>query len=393
MSIQFTSPEEIMRHAVELATRGIGSVEPNPAVGAVLVDDQLRLLGAGYHQAFGGAHAEINALADFATRFPDSAERQRLLETATLFVTLEPCCHQGKTPPCSRHLIEAGIRRVVVALTDPFPSVSGGGIRELFGAGIDIRVGLLETEVAKLNAPFIKLVTTRRPYVHAKWAMTLDGKLATRTGDSQWISNEESRAVVHQLRGRMDAIICGVGTAFADNPLLTARPTGPRVATRVVLDSLATLPLDSQLVQTAKTVPLLVVVSPDAPAENTSALRNLGAEVLTLGERKNSDDDLSVGRPSVLALMEELGKRSMSNVFIEGGSEVLGAFADANLIDEAHVFIAPKLIGGREAISPVGGLGADAMSLAQRLSDVEVRVLGGDVYLHGRVGVTESAGA
>lgn len=390
MTTLFESAEAVMRHAIELASQGLGRVEPNPAVGAVLVDDQLRLLGAGFHERFGGPHAEVNALADFAVRYPDAAERQRLLETATLYVTLEPCCHHGKTPPCSRLLIDSGVRRVVVALTDPFPRVSGGGLRELFGAGIDVEVGLLEAEVARLNAPFIKLVTQGRPYVHAKWAMTLDGKLATRDGDSQWISNDASRAIVHELRGHMDGILIGAGTAFADDPLLTARPAGPRNATRIVLDSLGELSLSSQLVQTAREFPLLVVVSEDACPANVASLRNAGAEVIVMPNEFNTGDEIAELRPSATALLAELGRRSMTNLLVEGGSEVLGSFLDAKLIDEVHAFIAPKIAGGREAISPVGGLGCGLMSLAQQLIDPVIQTIGSDVYVRGFISTPAS---
>ena len=213
MSVAFSSPEDVMRYAIKLARRGEGYVEPNPMVGSVLVDEQLRLLAEGYHQVHGEAHAEVHAMVDFAQRTPDEAERPRLLGSATLYVTLEPCCHHGKTPPCADLLINSGVKRVIVGMRDPFPRVNGGGIQRLADAGIEVQVGLLQDEVERLNAPFIKLVTSGLPYVHAKWAMTLDGKIATKTGESQWISNEDSRALVHELRGRMDAIIVGAGTA------------------------------------------------------------------------------------------------------------------------------------------------------------------------------------
>ena len=253
-SSPFSSNEDVMRRAIELAQQGIGYVEPNPAVGAVLVDGDRKVLGEGWHQRFGGPHAERNAFADFAERYPDAEERKRLTETATLFVTLEPCCHTGKTPPCTDAVLESGVRRVVIGLRDPFPKVDGGGIAILEKAGIEVTVGQLEEDVRWLNAPFLKLVQTSLPYVHVKWAMTLDGKIATRTGASQWISNERSRAIVHKLRGRMDAIIVGAGTARADDPSLTARPPGPRTATRIVVDSGANLPPDSKLVETAAEV-------------------------------------------------------------------------------------------------------------------------------------------
>src|SRR5579884_2079657 len=227
-----TEPDDVwMRRALELAEHGRGYVEPNPLVGAVVVRDG-QLVGEGWHQHYGEAHAEIHALAA-------AGEGSR---GATLYVTLEPCCHFGKTPPCTDAVLRAGIRRVVAAMPDPFPAVAGKGAELLRQAGVTVELGIGEAEARRLNAPYLKLLEKRRPWVHAKWAMTLDGKIATRTGDSKWISNEASRRIVHALRGRMDAVIVGAGTALADDPLLTARPPGPRVATRAVLDSTGRLP-------------------------------------------------------------------------------------------------------------------------------------------------------
>ena len=237
-----------MRRAVELAERGRGHVEPNPLVGAVIVRDG-QIVGEGWHKKFGQAHAEVNA-------FTSAGEAAR---GATLYVTLEPCCHHGKTPPCTDAVIRAGIARVVAALQDPFPQVAGQGAALLRAAGIPIEFGVCAKEARRQNAPYLKLLATGRPYVHAKWAMSLDGKIATRTGDSQWISNETSRRRVHELRGRMDGILVGIGTALADDPLLTARPPGPRTACRVILDSKGRLPITSQLVRTAAQVPTLIV--------------------------------------------------------------------------------------------------------------------------------------
>src|SRR6266566_3686691 len=225
------SDEFWMRWALELAERGRGYVEPNPLVGAVLVRDG-RVVGEGWHRRHGEAHAEVNAL----------AEAGAAARGATLYVTLEPCCHHGKTPPCTDAVLRAGIRRVVAAMADPFPRVAGQGTALLQAAAVAVEVGLGEAEARRLNAPYLKLLTTGRPYVHAKWAMTLDGKIATRTGDSKWISGEMSRRHTHELRGRMDAIIVGIGTVLADNPILTVRPPGPRVPIRIVLDSRGRLP-------------------------------------------------------------------------------------------------------------------------------------------------------
>jgi diaminohydroxyphosphoribosylaminopyrimidine deaminase/5-amino-6-(5-phosphoribosylamino)uracil reductase len=356
--------EPWMRRALELAERGRGAVEPNPLVGAVVVRDGM-LVGAGWHQRFGEAHAEINAL----------AEAGAAARGATLYVTLEPCCHHGKTPPCTDAVLRAGIHRVVAALEDPFPQVAGRGAAVLRSAGVGVELGLCEAEARRQNAPYLTLLSRGRPYVHAKWAMTLDGKIATRSGDSKWISNEASRRKVHELRGRMDGILVGIGTALADDPLLTARPPGPRRGSRVVLDSRARLPLTSQLVQTAREVPTLLVT---AVADGTWAApyRAAGCEMLCLGE----------GRPDVESLLQELGSRRWTNLLVEGGGAVLGSFLDAQLIDEVHVFIAPRLAGGAAAKIPIGGRGCATIAEALRLTECRVEIIDGDVYIRGRRG-------
>jgi diaminohydroxyphosphoribosylaminopyrimidine deaminase/5-amino-6-(5-phosphoribosylamino)uracil reductase len=349
-----------MARALELAERGRGLVEPNPLVGAVVVRDG-RAVGEGWHQRYGGPHAEVVAL----------AAAGEAAHGATLYVTLEPCCHHGKTPPCTDAVLRAGVVRVVAALADPFPEVAGKGAERLRAAGLTVEVGAGEAEARRQNAPYLKLLATGRPYVHAKWAMTLDGKIATRNGDSKWISNESSRRRVHELRGRMDAVVVGVGTALADDPLLTARPPGPRTAVRIVLDSRGRLPAASRLVQTARATPTLIAAAFPVPAE----LEAHGCEVLRLPARD--------GRPDVLALLDELGRRRMTNVLVEGGAGVLGGLLDADAVDEYHVFVAPKLAGGAAALSPVGGSGAARMADALTLARWEVKMIEGDVLLHG----------
>ncbi len=354
-----------MRRALEIAERGRGHVEPNPLVGAVLVRDG-QVVGEGWHQRFGEAHAEVHAL----TAAGEAARG------ATLYVTLEPCCHHGKTPPCTEALIRAGIARVVAALADPFPLVATRGIAQLEGAGVAVEIGLGNAEARRQNAPYLKLIGTGRPYVHAKWAMTLDGKIATRTGDSKWISNEASRRKVHELRGRVDGVLIGIGTALIDDPLLTARPSGPRVACRVILDSKARLPLTAQLVRTATTIPTMIVVSSSAPKDRVDALRDAGCEIMAPSPEHD-------GSPRLLALLDELGKRRWTNLLVEGGSEVLGRFLDARTIDEVHAFVAPRLLGGSQGKTPVAGRGADSLAEAWNLCAWQVEMLDGDVYLRG----------
>ena len=370
-----------MNRALELAERGRGGAEPNPLVGCVIAQGE-QIIAEGFHARYGGAHAEIEALIAAGAR----------AKGGTLYVTLEPCCHYGKTPPCTEAIIPAGIRRVVAALRDPFPKVNGGGLRQLASAGIETEVGLCEEAARRLNAPYLKLLATGRPWVHGKWAMTLDGKIATRSGYSQWISGPAARTIAHRLRARVDAILIGHRTADLDNPLLTARlestaETGAssstsanlpeRVATRIVLDSLARLSANSQLVKTARQIPVLVACGPDAPGADIRRLTAAGCEVLPFAAATQFE--------RTLQLLEELGSRKMTNVLVEGGSQVLGTLLDARQIDEVHVFLAPKLFGGAKAISPIAGAGIDQVAQAIALDELTSRMVDGDLYLHGRV--------
>ena len=354
-----------MTRALELAELGRGYVEPNPLVGAVVVRDG-KLVGEGWHAKYGQAHAEVNAL----------AAAGEAAKGASLYVTLEPCCHHGKTPPCTDAILRAGIRRVVVALLDPYPAVAGQGARLLEQSGIRIETGLDEEKSRRLNSPYLKLVTTGKPYVHAKWAMTLDGKIATRTGESKWISNEQARQRVHALRGRMDAIVVGIGTVLADDPLLTARPPGSRMAARIILDSSLRFPADSRLAKSARDAPVWIATAAGAAQDRASAFRQLGCEVFPI--------DAVGGKVSVSALLSELGKRQFTNVLVEGGAKVLGSFLDADAIDEVHAFIAPCLVGGDSAKTPVGGQGVARLGDALRLIDWHTEQIDGNIYFHGR---------
>jgi diaminohydroxyphosphoribosylaminopyrimidine deaminase/5-amino-6-(5-phosphoribosylamino)uracil reductase len=374
MSGRFSDATAVMCRALELAAHGVGAVEPNPAVGAMLVDDSLQPIAEGWHQRFGGPHAEIEAITNAGDRAAG----------ATLFVTLEPCSHQGKTGPCSEAILRAGIRKVVVACRDPNPRVDGQGIAALLAAGVEVDEGLLAEEARELTAPFRKLVLRKEPWVHAKWAMSLDGKIATPSGDSRWISNETSRALVHRLRGRMDAVVVGSRTAALDNPLLTARPPGPRIATRIVLDSKARLDVNSQLVRTVRDAPLIVAASAEAPSDNVRRLREQGVEVLLLPRPADPGGSRPEIGIDVRALLAELGRREFTNVLVEGGAKVLGSFFDIGQIDEVHVFIAPKILGGDRAPGAVGGVGLERVGQAADLRTVAVKRLDGDVYINGR---------
>ena len=321
-----------MTRALELAARGLGRVEPNPMVGAVLVRDG-SVVGEGWHEAFGGPHAEVHALRRAAAE----------ARGATLYVTLEPCCHQGKTPPCSDAVMAAGVARVVAAMSDPFAGVAGGGLDQLRKAGLGVEVGLMETEARRLNAPFIKWCLAGRPYVTAKWAQTLDGRLAM--ADRRWISSPESRRWVHTLRSRMDAILIGIGTALADDPLLTVRVEAAQVdygrrPTRIVLDAGLRLPLESKLVRTAGDAPLVVACDESVDADRARRLEERGVTVLRLPRTGTDAKGLAVG-----ALLDELGRRGMTNLMVEGGAGVLGSFFREKLVDRLAVFVAPRVSG------------------------------------------------
>jgi len=364
-----------MRRALQLGRRGLGWVEPNPAVGAVVAVDG-RIVGEGWHAAYGGPHAEVGAL----------AEAGPAARGATLYVTLEPCCHHGKTPPCTDAIIAAGVARVVAAAGDPHPAVAGDGIARLRAAGIRVDVGLLEPEALRLTAPFRKLVATGRPWVIAKWATSLDGRLAGPTGADRWISSAASRALVHDLRGRVDAIVVGIGTALADDPLLTARPGEPaaradaddarglrgppRRPLRVVLDRSARLPLESRLVRTARESPLLVAVGPEAAADRVAALVRAGCEVFA--------SPVADRGPMIDGLLREFGRRRMTNVLVEGGGIVLDAWLRSGAVDEAWIFVAPTVLGGDPATLP---LVPDVATLVVE----SVMHPGGDILVRGLV--------
>lgn len=358
--------QPLMARALQLARRGEGRVEPNPMVGCVIVRDG-QIVGEGWHQRFGGPHAEVEALAAAG-----AAARG-----GTAYVTLEPCCHHGKTPPCTAALIDAGVTRVVAGCTDPNPQVAGQGLAQLAKAGVQTAVGIAEAEAADLIAPFRKLMQQGRPWIIAKWAMSLDGKIAAADGSSQWISGPESRAEVHKLRGRVDAVLVGRGTARRDDPLLTARPPGPRTPVRIVLDSQATLSLESQLVRTAGDGPVIVAASRQASSQRIAALEKQGVEVLSLSEQDHA--------ARFESLLAELGRRHMTNVLVEGGGQVFGSLLALGAIDEVYAFVAPKLLGGAAAPGPVGGAGVAGIDAAIHLAAPEIMPFGNDVLIRARV--------
>jgi diaminohydroxyphosphoribosylaminopyrimidine deaminase/5-amino-6-(5-phosphoribosylamino)uracil reductase len=358
-----------LARAIELAEGGRGLASPNPLVGAVVVRDGA-VLGEGYHHAVGRLHAEREALADCDE---DPAG-------ATMYVSLEPCAHQGRTPPCTDAIIEAGIARVVIASDDPSEHASGRGLGILRDEGIDVVVadGSLAAAARLLNQPFRKHARTGRPHVLFKSAMTLDGKVATRTGDSKWISGEASRARAHRWRAERDAVAVGIGTALADDPELTARVDGAsRQPRRVVFDSEGRLPLDSVLVRGAAEVSLTVVVSRAAPRTATDALELAGAEVIVAtGENEPA---------RVRSALDQLGAAGVTSVLLEGGPHLAGAFLDAGEVDQLALFIAPVLLGGSAARDPIEGEGVERIAEAVRALTMETEPIGDDVLICARI--------
>lgn len=359
-----------MSSALDLARQGEGSVEPNPMVGCVLVRDG-QLIGKGFHKAFGQAHAERDAIRDCI-----SSGNESKLEGCTAYVTLEPCCHTGKTPPCTEALLDAKVAAVVVAMQDPFPKVHGGGLKVLRKAGLSVKTGLLEHEARRLNAPYLTRIQLQRPWIIGKWAMSLDGRIATATGNSQWISGKESRADVHSTRGKVDGVMVGINTALADDPMLNARLDVPtqRMAARIVIDSQLRLPANSKLVATASELPVIVLCGPEANASSRNALESAGVKVIQRAE-SNKNDRLSQ------FLRQLASEFQMTNILAEGGAQLLGALLELDVIDQCDVYVAPKLLGGEGALSPIGGLGFNMVDDGPKLKIQEVVQLGGDVKL------------
>jgi diaminohydroxyphosphoribosylaminopyrimidine deaminase/5-amino-6-(5-phosphoribosylamino)uracil reductase len=363
-----------LARAIELAGRGLGAVKPNPVVGAVVARDG-EVLGEGWHEKYGSVHAEVNAIE--ACGLED-------LSGATLYVSLEPCCHEGKTPPCTDAILAAGIRRVVIASDDPTEKASGRGLGILRDEGVEIVMadGELAASARLLNQAFRKHARVGRPWVLFKSAMTLDGKVATRTGDSKWISGEDSRELAHRWRASVDAVVVGIGTALADDPQLTARPAGlpaepaeqPR---RVVFDSLARLAPTSQLVAAAAEIPLTLVVSRAAARADTDALEAAGVQVLlATGENEPA---------RVRGALDQLGAMGVHSVLLEGGPHLAGAFLDAGEIDEIRLFLAPLLLGGSAARDPLEGEGVAHISDALRALSFDCESVGDDLLISARL--------
>lgn len=362
-----TEADQIYMHrALELASLAIGRTSPNPVVGAVIVKDG-KIVGEGYHQKAGTPHAEVHALRAAGEQAAGAA----------VYVTLEPCSHFGKTPPCADALIEAGVKRVVIACLDPNPKVAGKGRQKLIDAGIETDLGILEAEALRVNEAFFKYIQTGRPFVAMKTAMTLDGKIASKTGDSRWITSTDAREFVHQLRNTYDAILVGIGTVLQDDPLLNTRleQVDKRDPVRVIIDSLLEMPADSQIARSARQQRSLVFCSAQASEDKQLILEKAGCEIIRLNHQGNFIP--------LEEVLDYLGSQGICSLLVEGGGQINASFLEARLADKIYSFIAPKIIGGKEAPSPVGGQGLVLMRDAWELSLIEVKRFKKDILITG----------
>jgi len=356
-----TPDERWMRQALKLARRGLSYVHPNPMVGAVLVKNN-RMVGAGYHRRYGGPHAEVEALARAGVK----------AKGATLYLNLEPCAHWGKTPPCVDAVIAAGIKRVVAAFRDPNPKVAGKGFRKLRAAGIAVVTGVLEEEARELNRAFLHWIQSRRPYVTLKTASSLDGKIATAKGESKWITGPEARSAGHRLRAEVDAIAVGVGTILADDPLLTAHGRG-RNPVRVIFDSRLRTPLKAHSLDAS--APTWILIDRSTPLR-AAFKKKTGVRLQAIRRQKP-------GRLDIKAALDWLGAQGITHLLVEGGGEINSAFLEADLVDELIWFVAPKIIGGKEARTAVEGQGIFRLAQAQKLTRFQVTRIGQDLCIRG----------
>ena len=366
--------EKYMRRAIELAKKGSGHVNPNPLVGAVIVRDG-EIIGEGYHECYGQLHAERNAIAN-------AKKRGNSLEGSTIYVTLEPCCHYGKTPPCTEAIIEEKIARVVVGSDDPNPLVSGKGFQMLREKGLEVIPHFLKEECDAMNHVFFHYIRTGTPYVAMKYAMTMDGKIACYTGDSKWVTGEESRAHVQTLRNHYKGIMAGIGTVLADDPMLNCRIEGGRDPIRIIADSHLRIPMDSQLVRTAGQQPLIVACLPDADEEKAAQLQEKGVEVLRIPGVTTAD--ITEEQKEVISLpvlMKELGARKIDGILLEGGGQLNESALQAGIVDRIYCYIAPKIFGGAQAKTPVEGQGLTRAADAWQFNRIGMQEFGQDILL------------
>lgn len=360
--------EFYMKRALELALKGTGKTSPNPLVGAVIVKNG-KIIGEGYHEYFGGSHAEVNAI--------NNASED--VEGATIYVTLEPCSHYGKTPPCADLLVRKKLSRVVIAMIDPNPKVAGKGVEILKNNGIEVVTGILESESKNINEIFIKYIQEKRPFCILKTAMTMDGKIATRTGESMWITNEKSRYYVHELRNKVSGIMVGINTVIKDNPSLTTRlKVGGTDAVRIIVDSALRIPLDSKILTVNSSKKTIIATTEKADKDKLKLLSEMmNVQVVNI-PLKNSKVDL-------VYLFDWLGRNGIDSLLVEGGSTLNFSILKENLADKVISFIAPKILGGDESKTPVGGEGFEKLKDAVLLDNIKIRVFDEDVMIESYV--------
>lgn len=358
--------EKYMRLALELAGNAIGRTSPNPLVGAVVVKDN-RVVGCGWHRKAGTPHAEVHAL----------RQAGELARGAEVYVTLEPCSHYGKTPPCAKALIEAGVKKVYAALLDPNPKVAGKGFKMLKDAGIEVEYGFLENEARRQNEVFLKWIERNKPFIAMKVAMTLDGKIATASGQSKWITNETSRAYGYKLRDIYDGIMVGINTVKEDNPSLTARVEGGKNPVRIILDSSLDIDLNAKVI-TDKQAQTIIATTDRAERSKVATLEKQGIKILVVDKDKNNHVDIA-------KLIDILGQQKICSILVEGGGSIHGSLIENHLVDRVYFFIAPKIVGGKNAKNPVMGAGILSLNQAVELSEMEVKQLAGDILITGSV--------
>lgn len=357
--------EKFMKRAIDLAKMGEGSVSPNPLVGAVIVKDG-KIIGEGYHKKYGDLHAERNAFLDMKKRGENALG-------ATLYVTLEPCCHHGKTPPCSEAIIENKIKKVVIGSKDPNKKVNGGGVKALKEASIEVISDFLKEECDELNDVFFHYIRTKMPYVVFKYAMTADGKIATKTGDSKWISSDKSREIVHHLRNKYSAILVGINTVLIDDPMLNVRLVKGRNPIRIICDTNLSMPIDSKIVKTAKEIETIIAFNKEN--EKIEELKKSGVRLLQVSNEE---------KVNIKLLLKKLGEMGIDSILLEGGGNLAFSFFEKNLINEVHTFISPKILGGAGK-TPVVGMGVEKVLDAHMLNVKEIQRVEEDIYIKYKV--------
>ncbi|MDM8128213.1 bifunctional diaminohydroxyphosphoribosylaminopyrimidine deaminase/5-amino-6-(5-phosphoribosylamino)uracil reductase RibD [Paraclostridium benzoelyticum] len=356
--------EYYMGLAINLARKGIGKVNPNPMVGAVIVKDN-KIIGTGYHERYGGKHAEINAIEN----------SRESLNGSTMYVNLEPCSHFGKTPPCVDKIIESKINKVVISSVDPNPLVQGKGVKKLRDAGIEVKVGVLDKENKKLNEVFLKYIKNKKPFVVMKVAMSLDGKTATTTGQSKWISCDESRRYVHKLRSEVMGILVGINTVIKDNPMLDCRLENGKNPIRIIVDTTLKIPIDSKIVFSSKSIRTIVVTTKNANKNVMKLLEDKGVEILTVNLKNNLVD--------LKEMINKLGELKIDSILIEGGSRLNYSAINENIVDKVQVYVAPIILGGESSKTPIGGEGVSDIKEAFKLHQLDYKQVGSDILIEG----------